>query len=56
MVFLKILQSLQENICARDFIKKETLAQALSCEFCEIFKNIFSIEYLWTTASEHWGG
>ena len=23
------------------FAKKETLAQAFSCEFCEIFKNIF---------------
>ena len=26
--------------------KKETLAQALSCEFCETFKNTFFIEYL----------
>ena len=24
-----------------NFIKKETLAQAFSCEFCEIFKNTF---------------
>ena len=23
------------------FIKKETLAQVIPCEFCEIFKNIF---------------
>ena len=29
------------------FIKKETLAQVFSCEFCEIFKNTFFIEYLW---------
>ena len=25
-----------------NFIKKETLAQVFSCEFCEISKNIFS--------------
>ena len=47
-VFLKILQSSQEAICARvsfliklraeacNFIKKETLAQVFCCEFCEI--------------------
>ena len=34
-----------------NFIKKETLAQVLSCEFCEIFKNTFSTEHLQTTAS-----
>ena len=34
-----------------NFIKKETLAQVLSCEFCEIFKNTFSTEHLRTTAS-----
>ena len=45
-VFLKMSQNSQEN-----FIKKETLAQVLSCEFCEIFKNIFLTEHLWTTAS-----
>ena len=27
---------------AYDFIKKESLAQVLSCELCEISKNIFS--------------
>ena len=26
---------------ACNFIKKETLAQVLSCEFCKIFKNTF---------------
>ena len=42
----------QENTCARDFfliklqasatlIKKQTLAQVFSCEFCEIFENTF---------------
>ena len=51
-VFLEISQNSQENTCARvsfsiklqavfNFIKKETLAQVFSCEFCEISKNIF---------------
>ena len=34
-----------------NFIKKETLAQLFSCEFCEISKNILFTEHLWTTAS-----
>ena len=33
------------------FIKKETLAQVFSCEFCEISKDTFFTEYLPTTAS-----
>ena len=37
------------EIC--NFIKKETLAQVFSCEFCEISKNTFFTEHLWTTAS-----
>ena len=37
---------------ACNFIKKEKLAQVFSCEFCEISKNIFFTEHLWTTASE----
>ena len=32
-------------------IKKETLAQVFSCEFSEIFKNVFFTEHLRTTAS-----
>ena len=58
MVLLKISKNSQENTCARvssrldTFIKKETLAKVFSCDFCEIFKNIFSIENLWPTASE----
>ena len=31
--------------------KKETLAQAFSCEFCKISKNTFFTEHLWATAS-----
>ena len=30
--------------CSCNFIKKETLTQVLSCEFCEIFKNAFLTE------------
>ena len=53
-VFLEISQNSQENTCAKVkrgkhlchlcssfFIKKETLAQVFSCEFCAVSKNIF---------------
>ena len=51
-VFFKFSQNSQENTCARvsfleqlqalgNFVKKETLAQVFSYEFCEIFKNTF---------------
>ena len=50
-MFLRISQDSQENTCARvsflvrpktyNFIKKETLAQVLSCVCWEIFKNTF---------------
>ena len=43
-VFLEISQN---------FFKKETLAQVFSWEFCEISKNTFFTEHLWTTASRH---
>ena len=33
------------------FIKKETVPQVLSCEFCEISNNTCFTEHLWTTAS-----
>ena len=36
---------------ACNFIKKETLAQVFSCEFCKISKNTFSTESLRKTAS-----
>ena len=50
-------QILQENNCATAsfstmllpsacaIIKKETLTQVLSCEFCEIFKKTYSTEH-----------
>ena len=50
-VFLEISQNSQENTCARKFIKKETLAQVLSCDFCEISQNTFSRENLRVSAS-----
>ena len=62
-MFLEISQNSQENICVRvsflrklqahpcNFVKKETLAQAFSFEFCEISKNTFFKENLRTTAS-----
>ena len=34
-----------------NFIKRETLAQIFSCEFCEISENIFFTEHLRATAS-----
>ena len=43
-MFLEILQGLQ-------FYKREALAHVFSCEYCEIFKNSFFTEHLWTTAS-----
>ena len=62
-VFLEISQNSQENTCARDsffnkvagqacnFIKKDSVVQVFSCEFCEISKNAFFIEHLRATAS-----
>ena len=53
-VYLKVLQNSLENTCARVsfliklqvhaciFMKKETLAQVFSFEFCKILKNTFS--------------
>ena len=62
-LFLEILKNSQENTCARisffnkvaglrpaNFIKKETLSQLFSCEFCEISKNTFFKEPLWATS------
>ena len=63
-VFLEISQVSLENTCARvsflmkfqaetcNFIKRETLTQVFSFEFCEISKNTFFIEALRATASE----
>ena len=56
-VLKKFAKSIGKNLCQSlffnkvagltcIFIKKETLAQVTSCEFCEIFKNTFLIEHL----------
>ena len=37
---------------ACNFIKKQTLAQTFSFEFCKIFKNAFFTEHLWAIASD----
>ena len=39
------------NFEACNFIKKETLAQAFFCEFCEVFKSIFLYRPPLVTAS-----
>ena len=63
-MFLESLQNSQESTCARvsflkksqalacNFIKKETLAQVFSSEFCEISKNTFFTEHRLATASD----
>ena len=45
-------QSLFFNKVINKVIKKETLAQVFSCEFCEISRNTFFTEHLRPTASE----
>ena len=63
-VLLKILQNSLENTCARFtllikffnkifLLKKETLAQVFSCEFCNYFKNTFFYRTTLVTASEY---
>ena len=42
-------ESFRPKAC--NFIKKETLAEVFSCEFCEFSKNTFFTEHLRTTAS-----
>ena len=61
-MFLKIPQNSPENICAKvsflkscrtqvcNFIKKETLTQMFSCEFCEISESTFFTIHLPATA------
>ena len=40
-----------KHLCLRPatLLKKETLVQVFSCQFCEISKNTFFTEHLWTT-------
>ena len=46
---VSFLIKLQAQVC--NFIKKETLEQVFSCEFCEISKHTFFTEHFWATAS-----
>ena len=48
-LFFNKVAGLRPKTCS--FIKKETLAQVFSCEFCEISKNTFLTEHLWMTGS-----
>ena len=48
---LYIVERKYRGNAACNFIKKETLAQVFSCEYCEVSKNTFFTEHLWTTAS-----
>ena len=62
-MFTNISQNSQENPYAKasfltklsgvcNFIKKETLAQVFSCEFCENIKNTFFTEQFRVTTSD----
>ena len=58
LLFAKIYHKRSTNPNSRsrpkacNFIKKETLTQVFSCEFCEISRSTFFIKHLRTTASE----
>ena len=47
---VSFLIKLQVEAC--NFIKKETLAQVFSCEFCKVSKSNFSTKQLRVTASD----
>ena len=50
----------QLDLVSCNLVKKETLAQMFSCEFCEISKDTFFTEHLWVAAlfvlpkMQHW--
>ena len=46
---IKFIIIIKSQAC--NFIKKETLAQMFSCEFCQISNNAFFTEHLRTTTS-----
>ena len=55
-VLKNLAQFTEKRMCqslfhANNFIKKKTLAQLFSCEFCESFKNTSFTEHLWMTVS-----
>ena len=49
--FVVKLQAEGLNLNKATLLKKETLAQVFSCEFCEISKNTSFTEHYWATAS-----
>ena len=51
LFFNKVALNKVAGSLACNFIKKEALAQVLSCEFSEISKNTFFIEHLRAAAS-----
>ena len=50
-IYRKTPVSVSRKPQACSFIKKETLTQVFSCEFCKNFKNTFLTEYLRETSS-----
>ena len=46
VVFL-FWEAVVQRCSVKKVLKKESLAQVFSCEFCEISKNTFFIEHLW---------
>ena len=48
-----VAKSSGKRQCWSRSIKKKTLTQVFSYEFCEIFKSSFLIENLWVAASAH---
>ena len=44
-------KTIVQESTACNFIKKETLAQVISYEFCEAFKNTFLTEHVHVTTS-----
>ena len=53
-IFMLLVKSRYDSV-ACNFVKKEILAEAFSCEFCQISKNTFFTEHLWTIASIYMG-
>ena len=58
-LFLKILQYSQENTCvgglrSETLLKNRFLEIVFSCEYCQIFKNIYFEEHLQTVASKRY--
>ena len=50
-IYLYICIYISQCCYKQNELKEETLVHVCSCEFCEIFKNIYYIEHLRTTTS-----